>query len=194
MIFICEKNQSQLRYWISRIYSLATVLLTSENSSLVVTLVYHYDHLVSYVRHHFGDRHFAQDVVHDVCIALIERPPQQVVHTPLAFLQHLLKHRAIDRCRNDLVQQRHIADMQATAISFSTHDGAHMLHFKQRLAELITIIEQLPARQRQVFLLHRLHQMPQQEIADELGISRNMVTQHFGKAIATIQRAWGVSL
>jgi RNA polymerase sigma factor (sigma-70 family) len=194
MIFICVKNRRQLRYWISRTYSLATVLITPENSSLVVTLVYHYDHLVNYVRHHFGDWHFAQDVVHDVCMELIERPPQQEVHTPLAFLQHLLKHRAIDRCRSQQVQQRHIADMQATASTFSTHDGAHILHFKQKLAALITIIEQLPARQRQVFLLHRLHQMPQQEIADELGISRNMVTQHFGKAMSAIQRAWEESL
>lgn len=170
------------------------MLFSSENSSLVVTLVYHYDHLVNYVRHHFGDRHFAQDVVHDVCLELIERPPQQAVHTPLAFLHRLLKHRAIDRCRSQQALQRHLGEMQATAATFSTHDGAHILHFKQKLVALISVIEQLPPRQRQVFLLHRLHQMTQQEIADELAISRNMVTQHFARAMATIQRSWDIQL
>lgn len=64
------------------------------------------------------------------------------------------------------------------------------MHFVQRLEALKRIIEALPARQRQVFLLHRLHDMPQQEIADALGISRNMVTQHFNKAMGSIQRQW----
>ena len=164
-----------------------------ENSKLVVALVYHYDELVSYGKRRFGDHHFARDVVHDVCVELMERPLNIPVHTPMAFLRKLSNHRAIDRYRQYQTQQSHLNDLQATANHTHHVDGERVLHFVQRLEGLKRIIEALPARQRQVFLLHRLHDMPQQEIADELGISRNMVTQHFSKAMVSIQRQWGVS-
>lgn len=166
------------------------VHLHSEHSKLVVALVYHYDELVSYVRRRFGDQHFARDVVHDVCLEIMERPPQLAVQTPMAFLRQLSRHRAIDRYRQYQTQQSHLNQLQQTAAQSHHVDGERVLHFVQRLEALKRIIEALPARQRQVFLLHRLHDMPQQEIADALGISRNMVTQHFNKAMGAIQRQW----
>jgi RNA polymerase sigma factor (sigma-70 family) len=166
------------------------VHLHPEHSKLVVALVYHYDELVSYVRRRFGDQHFARDVVHDVCLEIMERPPQLAVQTPMAFLRKLSRHRAIDRYRQYQTQQSHLNHLQQTAEHAHQIDGERVMHFVQRLEALKRIIEALPARQRQVFLLHRLHDMPQQEIADALGISRNMVTQHFNKAMGSIQRQW----
>jgi RNA polymerase sigma factor (sigma-70 family) len=169
------------------------VLLHPENSKLVVTLVYHYDELVSYVKRRFGDHHFAQDVVHDVCIEIMEKPPRDAVHTPMAFLRKLSRNRAIDRYRQYQTQQAHLESFQHTTSHAHHIDGERVLHFVQRLEALKRIIEALPSRQRQVFLLHKLYDMPQQEIANELGISRNMVTQHFTKAMATIHQTWGVA-
>ncbi|MDP8568342.1 RNA polymerase sigma factor [Methylophilus aquaticus] len=167
------------------------MLLHPEHSQLVITLVYHYDELVGYVKRRFGDHHFAQDVVHDVCLELMERPPLSKVHTPMAFLRKLSRNRAIDRYRQYQTQQAHLTILQQTAVHSHQMDGERVLHFVQRLEALKQIIEALPSRQRQVFLLHKLHEMPQQEIADELGISRNMVTQHFSKAMTAINLSWG---
>ncbi|MFJ4067706.1 sigma-70 family RNA polymerase sigma factor [Pseudomonas sp. NPDC089996] len=52
------------------------------------------------------------------------------------------------------------------------------------------MIDSLPARQRQVFLLHRIHGMPQKDIAEELEISINMVAQHFMRAMRTLAHRW----
>jgi len=163
----------------------------SSHSVLIITLAYHYKDLVDYVRYHFGDHQFAHDVVHDVCLQLIEHPPQEAIHAPLAFLRRAMKNRAIDRCRGDERQRRYIDSVaEVPEIQVYDTDGATILDFTQRLEALKRIIDDLPPRQRQVFLLHRLHGMPQLEIAQELGISRNMVTQHFSRAMATIQRTW----
>jgi RNA polymerase sigma factor (sigma-70 family) len=166
----------------------------SPYSSLIVTLAYHYKDMVDYVRGRFGNRQFAHDVVHDVCLQLIEHPPKEVIHTPLAFLRQAMKNRAIDLCRSG-ERRRCYIDSVAEIPDVHAHDahdadGAAILDFTQRLEALKRIIESLPPRQQQVFLLHRLHGMPQLEIAQELGISRNMVTQHFSRAMATIQRMW----
>lgn len=108
---------------------LFAVLLHPEHSKLVVTLVYHYDELVSYVKRRFGDHYFAQDVVHDVCIELMERPPKNAVHTPMAFLRKLSRNRAIDRYRQYQAQQSHLKILQETAVHSHPMDGERVLHF-----------------------------------------------------------------
>lgn len=192
MSSICHLQKIKIRCVLIS-YHCRDVLLSPQHSPLIIALVYHYDELVSDLRHHFGDKHFAQDVVHDVCVQLIEHPPREAIRTPFAFLRQAVKHRAIDRCRQHMTQQRYIAEAQTLGQDSSHyHDGARALAFMQKLEALKCIIERLPDRQRQIFLLHRLHAMPQQEIADAIGISRNMVTQHFNRALASIQMQWSL--
>lgn len=164
------------------------------NTPLVIALTYHYDGLIDYVRRNFAngrnDHHFAHEILHDVCIALIDNPPVQRIHTPLAYLRIAIKNRAIDRCRSEEARTRYIDYVAETPEYQHSQDGASALDFSQKLEALKRIIEALPLRQRQVFLLHRLYDMPQQEIANELSISRNMVTQHFTRAISSITYQW----
>lgn len=50
--------------------------------TLLSTLVRHYEELVDHVRRRFGDRGMAREVVHDVCVQLLERDEKENVHTP----------------------------------------------------------------------------------------------------------------
>lgn len=49
-------------------------------------------------------------------------------------------------------------------------------------------IEKLPARQRETYLLHRYHRLTYQEIADQLGISRETVKTHLKLAVGFITK------
>jgi RNA polymerase sigma factor (sigma-70 family) len=170
------------------------------HSSLVLALSYHYDDLVDYVRRHFtshhaSNQHFSKEVVHDVCVSIIANPPNKTIETPLAFLRLAVKHRAVDLHRAELARNKYIDFVADTPDDHMHHQsGEHALDIAQKLYALKNMIEALPPRQKHVFLLHRLHEMPQQEIADALGISRNMVTQHFNRALATVQAQWKVYL
>lgn len=158
---------------------------------LIGALALHYDDLVDYIRRRFQGGQFAREVIHDVCLQVLEKPPQQPVRLPFAFLRKASFNRAIDRRRADVL---HNARFEAVAEVPDWHvhelDGAAVLDFEQQLEALLAIIDSLPARARQVFLLHRIHGMPQREIATELGVSVNMVTQHFARAVRTIARDW----
>ncbi|MDG9930743.1 MULTISPECIES: RNA polymerase sigma factor [unclassified Pseudomonas] len=162
-----------------------------QDAALVHALALHYDDLVEYIRRRFQGSQFAREVVHDVCVQLLEKPPQQPVKVPFAFLRRATFNRAIDRRRADSTRD---ARFEAVAEVSDWHmhdlDGAAALDFEQQLEALLAIIDALPARARQVFLLHRIHDMPQREIAEELGISVNMVTQHFARAMRDIARDW----
>jgi RNA polymerase sigma-70 factor (ECF subfamily) len=108
----------------------------------------------------------------------------------LAFLRKVSFNRAVDRIRAERTRSLYVQTHLSAEEGMDSWDGARAVEFEQHVRALLTVIEALPARQRQVFLLHRIHGMPQREIADELGISLNMVTQHFGRAMAAIILRW----
>lgn len=164
---------------------------SSSGVELIGALALHYDDLVEYIRRRFQGSQFARDVVHDVCLQLLEKPPQQPVHLPFAFLRRASFNRAIDRRRADSIRNTYV-EVNSEVLDLHVHelDGAAVLDFEQQLEALLAIIDALPARARQVFLLHRIHGVPQREIAEALGVSANMVTQHFARAMRTIARDW----
>ncbi|WP_231587149.1 RNA polymerase sigma factor [Methylophilus sp. TWE2] len=152
---------------------------------MLSSLVLHYGELVNHVNHHFGSRHFAEDVVHDVCIQLMENPPVTEIRAPLSYLRKVSMHRALDRTRHEKVGADYLAKLPDGGDSHF-YDGAAALEFAQKIAQIKQMIEALPRKQRQVFLLHQLHEIPQHEIAVKMGISANMVSRHFNKALASI--------
>ncbi len=60
---------------------------------------------------------------------------------------------------------------------------------RQELRRLAGLIDALPPRCREVFLLSRLDGLPNGEIAVRLGISRNMVEKHIIKALLQCRRS-----
>lgn len=157
---------------------------------LLAALTLHYDELVEFIKQRFRRQDFARDLVHDVCLQMLEKPPREPVAKPLAFLRRTTFNRAIDRLRSEQIRQRHLHDPAPEDSGLDSWDGARALDFEQQLNALLAIVEALPARQRQVFLLHRIHGMAQREIASELEISTNMVTQHFTRAMNTLVQRW----
>jgi RNA polymerase sigma-70 factor (ECF subfamily) len=153
-------------------------------STLVAALVRHYEELVAHVWRgpvaRWSDRSMAREVVHEVCTELIAGPPSQPPRVPLAFLRTVCTRRAIDRCRQE---DRHAQWVQCVetlpeiAAPAST-EPATLLWERQRLALLADSIQALPPRCRDVFVMHRLHGVAQQDIACHLGISVKTVEKH----------------
>ncbi len=160
---------------------------SDSSSSLVTELVRHYDELVDHVRRRFGDRSFAREVLHDVCVQLLERPPSDI-KTPQAFLRHVSTQLAIDRyrvekARADVVTT--VAELPETmSVPGAQLSGAEIgVAFQQKEKELLQAIRALPECCRDVFILHKLYHLPQAEVATKLGISRGMVARHMARAV-----------
>ena len=58
---------------------------------LLAQLVQHYDELVGFLRHRFGDECQPREIVNELCLRLMERPVPQGIANPLAFLRHLAR-------------------------------------------------------------------------------------------------------
>ena len=148
-------------------------------SVLTLALIQHYDHLVDYVRRRFGHHGFAQDVVQDVCVHVMERTPKEPVRIPLALLKRISHDIAVDRCRAEDSRHAYVQSYENLPDAASNAPCAsRVLSAKQELQLLAEAINALPERCRMVFIMHKIHELPQAEVAAKMHISIKMVEKH----------------
>lgn len=158
---------------------------------LIAALVHHYDELVDHLRRRFGaDRGFARDVVHDVCVHLLAEPPRQPVTTPIAYLRRATLNLAIDRHRVESARSAWVQSMDELPEGISEAPGqARQLDAAREFERLAEAIALLPPRCREVFVMHKVHELPQAEVALTLGISRKAVEKHVRLGMAACRAA-----
>lgn len=153
--------------------------------SLLSTLVRHYDELVDHVRRRFGDRGFAREVVHDVCVQLLEKREKDNVRTPLALLRKISHDQAINRYRSERRSQSWLIEMPEPLEAVCTAPSPPRRYESARELELLTeAISQLPERCQMVFVMHKIHELPQAEVAERMGISLKTVEKHLRLGLA----------
>lgn len=153
--------------------------------SLLGALTHHYEELVAHVRRRFGDAGFAREVVHDVCLQVMEKPPATPVRVPLALLRRISHDLAVDRCRSEDAYRARVEGAAALHDSHSdAPDAARVLDAQRELRWLEEAIAALPPRCQTVFVMHKIHGMPHAEVALRLGISRKAVEKHLHAGMA----------
>lgn len=165
----------------------------SANTSLLAVLARHYEELVDSVRRRFGDRHAAREVVHDVCVQLLEAPEKEGVRVPLALLRKITHDRAVSHYRSERRRQAWV-DEQALLpeVACAAPGPERCLEASDELERLCAAIAELPPRCQQVFVMHKIHELPQQVVAEQLGISLKSVEKHLrvgmSKCLAWLER------
>lgn len=153
--------------------------------SLLSTLVRHYDELVDHVRRRFGDRGFAREVVHDVCVQLLEKRDKEGVHTPLALLRKISHDQASSRYRSERRRSAWIEPMAPGIEAVcAAPSPAHQLQAARELEQLADAIASLAPRCQMVFVMHKIHDLPQAEVARRMGISLKTVEKHLRLGMA----------
>lgn len=106
-----------------------------------------------------------------------------------AYLFRTAANLALDHLR----RRKHMhlpADAQELERVADTAPGVdRQLLSRQALQRLRAAVDALPARQREVFLLHKFQDLSYQEIADRLGIAKNTVMVHMVRALAQCRAA-----
>lgn len=161
--------------------------------ALLQALLGHYELLVEAVRRRFGDRAFAQEVVNDLCVHLLEKPVIDEVRDARALLRHMAMHLAIDRYRArarspEVALAPEALDAQSGPEHVAALSAPELaLAAAQRHRALLAAIEQLPPVCRDAFILTKLYAMRQDEAAERLGVSRGMVARHLARALLSLQ-------
>ncbi len=131
--------------------------------------------------------HQAKDILHDgfLRFALTTSPHRN--EEPHAYLRTIVQNLLLEQYRKDsyFADYQQQADLEEPA-SVSTE---HLADIKQRLALVTQIIQDLPPRCRQVFIMYRIEGHAQKDIAEQMQISLNMVERHLIRALLDLRAA-----
>jgi RNA polymerase sigma factor (sigma-70 family) len=131
----------------------------------------------------------AADLTQETFVRLLRSGPAEQIENVRAYLFRTAANLAVDHLRRR--KHSHLAaDTQELEGFADAAPGAdRQLLSRRALARLRAAVEQLPARQREVFLLHKFHDLSYQEIAERLGIAKNTVMVHMVRALAHCRAA-----
>jgi RNA polymerase sigma factor (sigma-70 family) len=127
----------------------------------------------------------ARDVAQEAYIRLMKYEGSEDVKSPESLLFRIAINIANDMGRADKVRKvSEHCDIDEMDFDSGVATPEREVAACEQLDLLYDAIEQLPTKCRQVFVLHRFHNMTYPQIADHCGISVKMVEKHISRALA----------
>lgn len=132
----------------------------------------------------------AEDLTQDVLMKIAQQGLGSV-QRPEAYVFQMAANLLRDRGRRLKVRQTYQRGLgQVAAMETEERDPDRVLQSRESLSTVLRALNRLPERTRTIFVLFRLENMKQREIADMLGVSLRTVEQHVIQASAVLRRAW----
>lgn len=136
-----------------------------------------YEDLKRRLTKRLGSADLAGDAMHDAWLRLEKAESVGSVQSPANYLFRIALNAADDQRRQ---QKRNTSTIEIDSL-FNLPDDAptpeEIALARSDLEAFKSIMAQLPARRRAIFLAARVRNIPRQEIADRLGISRRLVAK-----------------
>jgi len=131
----------------------------------------------------------ASDILQDAFLRLIHADTKNDLKNPRAFLYKVVSNLAIDYLRSSNRRlARHADESELIDQPDPTPPIEHQLYTQERIVHLRQAVSELPARCREVFIMHKFKHYPYSVIMNELGISESTVLKHIVKAMEHCRR------
>jgi RNA polymerase sigma factor (sigma-70 family) len=164
-------------------------LTADTGQALVAALVAsHGSQLRRYLISRVGNIADVPDLLQEVYLRMLRIPDHDAIRSPEAYLftvaQHVAHQHAIRR--SSVAPPIELQQMLAELAEIPA-DPASELSAEQSLNELEHALERLSPRERATFLYHRRDGLTLQDIADRMGVSRQMVKKYLAKALIELR-------
>ncbi len=149
----------------------------------------HHSWLHGWLRKKLGCSQRAADLAHDAFIRVLTLAEPQNLKEPRAFLTTTATRLMIDGGRRRKIERAYLdaLALHADEASIPSPEAIHAaLEILDRIARML---EGLPAKPRQAFLLNRLDGLTYSEIATVLGVSSSMVKQYMASVLVHCYKA-----
>ena len=149
----------------------------------------HYVHLVRLAVLLVGDAGRAEEIVQDAFVDLVAR--WRTIRDPgaaAAYLRTCVANGARSHLRHRAVVHRQPVSRPAPVNSAETDALVQIEHER-----VLSVLSELPVRQREVLVLRYYGQLSEAEIADTLGISRGAVKTHSSRGLHSLRTAMEVN-
>ena len=136
----------------------------------------------------------AEDIAAEALIKLWEKMKEEEIYSPKAFLLSVLKNKALDYLRHEVVKNEAIETVmnyyqQELDIRISTLEACNPDQiFSSELQQLIrSTLEALPEQTRKVIEMSRFQELSNKEIAEILHLTPKGVEYHITKALKMLR-------
>ncbi|WP_454798424.1 RNA polymerase sigma factor [Novosphingobium lindaniclasticum] len=127
------------------------------------------------------------DLVQEAFTRLVAARSAAARENPGSYVQGILRHLLADRARS--WSRAKAARLDEVEIVQTPEQPDAALEVAQLQMQYRAAVEMLPPRTREVFLLHRVEDLPYRLIAERMGISIRTVEWHMAQAVVRIGRS-----
>ncbi|MDD1606786.1 MAG: RNA polymerase sigma factor [Methylococcaceae bacterium] len=144
----------------------------------------HQNELIYYTARITACRESAEDITQESFMILFHEVKQQKIENPRAFLFRVARNLAFDHLKHKKVTENYaqaqhpILESTLEALSIE-----QILENNQYIDTLKQVIDELPPRCRDAFILNKMHEMSYVEVAQHTGISESGVEKHIMKGL-----------
>lgn len=135
----------------------------------------HYEELIRTWTRRLRNRQEAEDLAHDTFVRVLEAKSIQVKQ-PRAYLHQTARNIAVDTYRRE--DRREAMELGALDQTPPRGDPEHFMHAIQLADSIEQALAELPLNCRKIFIWQKIEGLTQQEIAERLGLSKNMVEKY----------------
>ncbi|MEN7531798.1 sigma-70 family RNA polymerase sigma factor [Cupriavidus sp. 2SB] len=141
----------------------------------------HHGWLLNLLSRKLGNMECAADLAHDTFARLIHAGDAASLREPRAYLTTVSTNLTADYFRRQALERAYLEALACLPEPTvpSPEDRALIL---ESLTAISCALDRLPARVRDIFLLSQVDGLPYRDIADEMGITVNMVQKAMAKA------------
>lgn len=143
------------------------------------------ERLRRFVRTRVANRQDAEDVIQDAYVRVLRYSENNVVESWERLLFSAARNLAVDSRRRRKAREKSAAQCAVLAAE-NEPASDEVVDARQRLIQVEEAITALPARCREVFLMHRLEGYSYSQIAKHFGISVSAVEKHIARACLLI--------
>lgn len=157
----------------------------AERSRWFVEEVHAHDSsLRAYLRGSFPTVRDVDDVVQESYVRVWKAKTAEPIRSARAFLFRVARHLALDWLRHDRVSPIDpVTDLSALPVVDNGTGVAEAASIAEETALLVTAIDALPPRCREIVILRKLRGLPQKEIAARLGLSEQTVQVQIARGV-----------
>jgi RNA polymerase sigma-70 factor (ECF subfamily) len=142
--------------------------------------------LVRKIRRFARTEDHAHDLLQGAILRLAQRSSDEHIINVESYLVRSAANIAVDERRRDAVKVENAYLLGSFVLCDPRPLQDEIIMAREQLAMVARVLERLPPRTRQTFLMHRLDGMKYREISVELGISVSAVEKHVAKAMRAL--------
>ncbi|MBV9528069.1 sigma-70 family RNA polymerase sigma factor [Sphingomonas sp.] len=127
------------------------------------------------------------DVIQESYAILAGMKSTDHIHNPRIYLFEVAKSVVLQSFRQSrVVAFSALAEFDALSIPDSAPSPEMIAAGRQELGRLAKLIDKLPTKCREAFVLRKVRGLSQRDVASAMGVSENTVEKHIGKALGVL--------